>query len=81
MSEIGEEGNCARSPTICGSEGVDHNVGEEELVARRERRRKNIVDELFETEKTYLHHLEVTHKVGIRDHEYFNLVVNSREYK
>ncbi|XP_005099517.1 putative protein tag-52 [Aplysia californica] len=30
--------------------------------ARRERKRRKVVKELFETEKTYLHHLELVHK-------------------
>ena len=62
LSEIAEEGNNGGSPTLVQSGEVD-NLDGEELVARRERRRKNIVEELFDTEKTYLHHLEVTHKV------------------
>lgn len=32
--------------------------------AKRERRRRKIVKELFETEKTYLHHLELVNKVS-----------------
>ena len=31
--------------------------------ARRERKRRKVVKELFETEKTYLHHLELVNKV------------------
>lgn len=34
-----------------------------EEVERRERRRKKITEELFETEKTYLQHLDLTHRV------------------
>jgi hypothetical protein len=32
--------------------------------ARRERRRRKIIRELFETEKAYLNHLDLIHKVS-----------------
>ena len=33
--------------------------------ARRERRRRKVIKELFETEKTYLQHLELVYKVRL----------------
>ena len=60
LSEIANESNDA-APSPRDSEA------DEEMVTRRERRRKNIIDELFDTEKTYLHHLAVTHKVSGQD--------------
>lgn len=33
--------------------------------ARRERRRRKIIKELFQTEKAYLNHLELIHKVSL----------------
>ena len=42
--------------------------GEKQKDAKRERRRQKITIELFETEKTYLHHMELVNKV--RKHIY-----------
>ena len=65
LSEIAEDSENGDNMSVNGSELADTNVENEgEMVARRERRRKKIMDELFETEKTYLNHLEVAHKVG-----------------
>ena len=41
-------------------------------LARRERRRRKIVKELFETEKAYLNHLELIHKVCFRGRAFEN---------
>ena len=36
-----------------------------ELEEKRERRRKRIITELFETEKTYIKHMELAHKASL----------------
>ena len=65
LSEIAEGREGSNSPgVVVGSTDV---VEDEHLAAeieqRRERRRRKIIDELFETEKTYLQHLNRAHKV------------------
>lgn len=54
----------------CDSSSVGECMDEEQMTAemleKRERRRKKIISELFETEKTYLHHLSVAHKAGLK---------------
>ena len=62
LSELEETSDVAYSP-VHHTECMETVLEDEEREIRRERRRKNIISELFETEKTYLNHLEVTQKV------------------
>ena len=61
LSEIAEGNEEAASPVKVDT--TEDNLENDEVLQRKEWRRKKIVTELFETEKTYLHHLEVTQKV------------------
>ncbi|XP_053384716.1 rho guanine nucleotide exchange factor 39-like [Mercenaria mercenaria] len=66
LAEIVEEEEDVGSPTICEDiRGTPVRVVRAESVEeddRRERRRRRITEELFETEKTYIHHLELAYK-------------------
>lgn len=62
LSEIAEENENCSSP-IRVAECVEDEQLVAELEEKKERRRKKIISELFETEKTYLHHLTLAHKV------------------
>lgn len=61
MAEVSEGG--VGSPRRPGCHGDVSDEVDQEIQERKERRRKKIIDELFETEKTYLHHLDLAHKV------------------
>ena len=61
LSEIAEHEQAEISLKDEGDKGK----GRAEENAKRDRRRKKIIKELFETEKTYLSHLEIVQKVRL----------------
>ncbi|WAR02007.1 ARG39-like protein [Mya arenaria] len=65
LSELEEHSRGVESPSLVDTleEGENGDVIDPEVAERREKRRRNIIEELFETEKTYLHHLDITHRL------------------
>ena len=64
LTELAGESSGVTASPVSQVECLEAVGDEGEREVKRERRRKNIIEELFETEKTYLNHLEVTQKVS-----------------
>lgn len=67
LSEIAEDELAELSQYSSGDPEAERAQAE----ARRERKRAKITQEMFETEKTYLNHLELINKVSFKQ---FNLI-------